>query len=86
MLVFLRPLFVGDGHSLTGQFSPAELADPSDDVGEGSVGVHRQELSPVVAGIAVSPGIDHLLQMHQQQVGGSRQVGRAASGIGAGVI
>ena len=61
MLVFLRPFFVGNGHALTGQFSPAELADPRNDVGEGGVGVHRQELSLVVAGIPGGPGIDHLL-------------------------
>ena len=49
VLVFLRTLLVGDGHPLTGELAATQLADAGDDVGDGGVGLERQELLAVGA-------------------------------------
>ena len=80
MLVLLGPLFVGDVDPLTGQFALAEGAGAGDDVNQRVVGRLRQKLGAVVL-LAGRPGVNHVLQMPDQRVGGHREVLAAPVGV-----
>ncbi len=80
MLVFLGPLCVGNIYPLSGQFALAESAGAGDDVNQRVIGRLRHELGAVVL-LAGSSGVNHVLQVPDQSVGGHREVLASSVGI-----
>ena len=82
MLVLLRTLRVGDVHALARQLAATELTDAGDDVGHRLLGIELEEGRPVVAVGVGAPGVDHRLQVGEQQIGRDGEVLAAPIGVG----